>query len=384
MANAPIPIRPVQAKRLPASPDKRSTKEIATLEVRGNLFTNWTSVRVEQKVTDAFPVFQFECTEESPIPLKLDALQFIPGDVVRVYVGGVPAVFGYITERHVAYDAKQHAVRLIGVGDTFDLTNTMVPLEKLGGHDGKAWLKLAQDLAEHLGIKIITKGAVDGTPFENIQVQPGETIMAVLERYARMRNIVIGSNANGGLLAIGENEATPTGTLIEGNNILRANAVVRDNMVYKRYYAVGQSTGSDAGSGDSQNKQVAFLPGTSTRNRYMIAVTDIADTMHGVQRRVQMEKVFCEGSKIEAQITVQGWFKDDNKSDDVWKAGEYYHVESPSLILHQVLGCAGCTYEQTDAGTFTTLTMMDPLHMEGYLNYRDPGAFLLQNMPKDL
>jgi len=215
-------------------------------------------------------------------------------------------------------------------------------------------------------------------------VQPGETIMAVLERYARMRNIVIGSNANGGLLAIGENEATPTGTLIEGNNILRANAVVRDNMVYRRYYTVGQSTGSDAGSGDSQNKQVATLPGTSTRNRYMIAVADIADTMHGVQRRVQMEKVFCEGSKIEAQITVQGWFKDDNKSDDVWKAGEYYHVESPSLILHQVLGCAGCTYEQTDAGTFTTLTMMDPLHMEGYLNYRDPGAFLLQNMPKDL
>ena len=177
MANAPIPIRPVQAKRLPASPDKRSTKEIATLEVRGNLFTNWTSVRVEQKVTDAFPVFQFECTEESPIPLKLDAMQFIPGDVVRVYVGGVPAVFGYITERHVAYDAKQHAVRLIGVGDTFDLTNSMVPLEKLSGHED---LKLPPEIPRFLrgGCHLCAKYAQRwgtrrrGTPSNKLRVRP--------------------------------------------------------------------------------------------------------------------------------------------------------------------------------------------------------------------
>ena len=350
-------------------------KDVATLLVRGELFTNWTSIRIEQQVTEAFPKFMFECTEEASIPVSVDAMQFVPGDVVAAFVGGVQAVFGYITERHVAYDAKQHGVRLVGVGDTFDLTSSMVPLEKLGGHDGKGWMQLAQDLSNHLGVRIIPKGAVDNTPFENIQVQPGETIMQVLERYAKMRNIVIGSNATGGLLAIGENEANSSGLLIEGNNILRASCVIRDQMVYKKIYAVGQSTGSDQASGDSQNKQVAFEAGSSTRNRYMITVADVADTAHGIKRRAQMEKVFTEGSEIEAQITVQGWFKDENKSDEVWRAGEYYHVESPMLILHQVLGCAGCIYEQSNAGTTTTLVMVDPIHMNGKRNYRDAVAY---------
>jgi prophage tail gpP-like protein len=363
LAPQPIPVR------------LNTGKEIATLEVRGGLYANWTSVRVEQRVTEPFPVFQFEATEESPIPQTWDALQFVPGDIVRVYIGGVPAVFGYITERHVGLDANNHGVRLIGCGDTVDLTDSSVPIEKLNGHDGKAWSQLARDLMEHLGIALEEKGLVDPTPYENIQIQPGDTIMAALERYARDRNIVIGSNANGGLLAIGEHAASPSGDLIEGVNVLRANAVFRDQKVYKKIYVLGQGTGSDSSYGDAKNKQIAYEVGSSTRNRYLVTIADVADTMHGVQRRAMMEKVFTEGSFLDAQITVQGWFKDQNQSSDVLKAGEYYTVTSPSLILNGlVLGCAGCVYEQNDQGTTTTLQMVRPIHMNGLLNYRDAMA----------
>jgi prophage tail gpP-like protein len=107
----------------------------------------------------------------------------------------------------------------------------------------------------------------------------------------------------------------------------------------------------------------------------LVTIADVADTMHGVQRRAMMEKVFTEGSFLDAQITVQGWFKDQNQSSDVWKAGEYYTVTSPSLILNGlVLGCAGCVYEQNDQGTTTTLQMVRPIHMNGLLNYRDAMA----------
>lgn len=375
----------------PAVRARFGSKEVVTLEVRGTLFTNWTTVRVEQKVTEWFPTFVFECTEESPIPLKIDALQFVPGDVVRVYVGGVPAVFGYITERHVAYDAKQHGVRLVGVGKTFDLTNSCVPLEKLNGHDGQSWQQLADDITAHLGIKVKPQGAVDNKPFDQIQIQPGETIQTVLERYARPRNIVIGSDPYGALLAIGENQTVTTGDLIEGGNILRANAVVRDQNVYKKIFAIGQGYGNDKANGDPMNKQVAFLPGTSTRNRIMVVVNDIAEQdTHGIQRRVEMERTFTEGSKIEAQITVQGWFKNENTSDSVWRAGEYYFVQSPSLILNTILGCAVCVYEQTDQGSTTTLTMVLPKHMNGQFNFRDGEAqvsaadVLNRSVPTDL
>jgi prophage tail gpP-like protein len=115
---------------------------------------------------------------------------------------------------------------------------------------------------------------------------------------------------------------------------------------------------------------IAEEDGTSTRNRHKVVVADVADTQHGVQRRAEIEKVFTEGSYIEAQITVQGWFKDGNVSDDIWRAGEYYAITSPSLILYdEVMGCAGCTYEQNQGGTTTTLQMVMPVHMNGRFNY---------------
>jgi len=56
----------------------------------------------------------------------------------------------------------------------------------------------------------------------------------------------------------------------------------------------------------------------------------------------------------------------------VWRAGEYYNtVKSPMLILDTLLGCAACVYEQSDAGSTTTLTMVLPVHMNGMLNFRD-------------
>jgi prophage tail gpP-like protein len=346
-------------------------KELATLIVRGRRYSNWTSVRVEQRWEQAFPTFQFEATEHVPLPLSISGAQFVPGDVVRVLLGGHSAVYGYITERHVGYDANNHGVRLIGCGDTQDLVSSSVPLDKLNGHDGKSVTQLANDLAQHLGIQIYERGNVDQKPFENIQVLPGETPMQAIERYARMRSIVVGSESNGGLLLIGEHPATSRGYLVEGNNILRANVVVRDDKVYKKIFATGQNKGSDQSNGDPANKQVATRDGTSTRNRVLVVVADVADTQHGIQRRADMEHVFTEGSNIEAQVTVQGWFKDNNRSEDIWRAGEYYSINSPSLILYdEVLGCAGCTYEQTANGTTTTMNMVKPIHMNGRFNFR--------------
>ena len=348
------------------------SKEIATLEVNGKRFTNWTSVHVETRAGDWFPQFHFECSEESPMPLQWDAVQFVPGDVVKVYMGGIQAVFGYIVERHVAFDGRTHGVKLVGCGDTFDLTNSSVPPEKLGSHDGKSWTQLAQDLSSHLKIKVHQVGAVDNTPFDNIHVLPGETISQTLERYARHRNIVIGSAATGGLVAIGEHPAVSSGDLVEGIHMLRANAVVRDEKVYLKIFAMGQNTGSDKQNGDVINKQIAMLEGTSTRNRVIVVVADLADKPHGIQRRALMEKGFTEGSKIEAQITVQGWFKDNNNSNDLWRSGEYYSVNSPSLIMNgMTLGCKGCVYEQSNQGTTTTLNLVDPMHMNGQLNFRN-------------
>lgn len=340
--------------------------EIAVVEVNGRTFTDWTSVLVETEYANWFPKFQFDCSEEGEMPTSWNKLQLAPGDVAKVYLGGELAVFGYLIERHVAFEKRHHAVRLVGTGKTFDLTNSCVPLDKLGGHDGKTWSQLAQDLIQHLGLKLKKVGAVDDEKFENIQVQPGETISQILERYARMRKIVIGSSHEGDLVAIGDHSGTVAGYLTEGDNILRANGVIRDENVYRKIYTIGQQNSNDEHSGDKSNKQIGRAMGSSNRDRYLIIPTEIADGDHGVQQRAEMEKIFTEGAQIEFSITVQGWKK---PGGSLWRAGEYYFVKSPALITNRLLGCKSCVYEQQDGGgTTTTLQMVDPVHMNGRPN----------------
>ena len=350
----------------------QSRKDIASLHVRGRNFENWKSVRVEARASQPFPTFQFEASEYTPVPLQRALMQFLPGDKTLIYLGGELAVTGFIDERHTAYDAGQHAIRLMGTGKQRDLVTSTVPPEKLDGHDNQNWLQLARDISSHLGIPIEPKGSVDLKPFQKIGIQPGETIMNVIERYAKMRNIVIGSNHEGALLGIGEHSDIILGELVENYNILRANCVIRDHGLFERIVIRGQNTGgSSGGGGAAENEQDVERQGSATRPKVMMLAAEIADDIGGLARRADMEIVFTEGTEIEANITVQGWFKDNNKSDSIWRANESYLVNSPSLCLNGVkLGCAACVYEQSDAGTTTTLTMVDPIHLNKGVNIR--------------
>jgi len=347
-------------------------KELIVLHARGQYFTDWTSVRVEVKMFDPWSQFQFECTENSPMPNTYDKLQFLPGDPVQVFVGGVQTIDGFVSERHVAFDGTTHAVRIVGVSKTIDLTKSTVPLDQLGDHDKKSWSQLTRDIMKHLGIKLKLRGGVDNTPFDNIQVQPGELIIQVIERYARHRNIVIGNTPFGELLGVGPHSAIPASDIHEGYNILACNSVLRDPNTQNKYFAIGQGVSGDQANGAGQNQQICGpLTGSHTRNKHMVVAADLADKQTGICQRARIEKSFGEGSKMEAHITMQGFFKDNNKSSDIWKAGEYYTVTSQMLVLDgTVLGCKGCVYEQSEGGTKTTLELVDPIHMNAESAYR--------------
>ncbi len=351
----------------------KNPTEIATLTVNGQKFEDWTTVHVEQRHLEWYPIFSFDCTEQTPAPSVRANLQIKPGDAVSVSLAGMPVLFGYVTERHVGYDAKNHGVRIVGKGKTFDLTNTSV-FSKGGSYDNKSWSQLAQALISDAGITMKTKGQLDEKPFENCHVLPGEIVSQCLERYARMRAILIGSTPFGEMLAIGDHETTLAGTLVEGKNIKSANCLISDEKVYKKIYAIGQRPSNDETNGDASNKQIAMVDGTSTRNRILVTLADIGDTDHGVKQRAEMEKLFTEGAAVEAHITVQGWLKPGGGG--LWQAGEYYRVTSPMLMLDQTLGCKVCTFEQSSGtGTTTTLQMVLPVQLKGRPDMRgsNPG-----------
>lgn len=349
--------------------------EVAFLRVNGTDYFDWTSVSVEVRVTQAFPIFQFDCTEFDEIS-KLptgatqaqitNAMRIVPGDVVEVYLAGILITLGYVTERHVGYDARSHGVRIVGVGKTYDLASSSV-WSQGGSFDNQSWTQIAQRLIAPYGISLTTVGAIDNTPYEQAHVQPGEIVWSALERYARQRKIILGSTEKGELLAIGDQQTVETDQLIEGVNILSANGVVCDDNVYHKIYAIGQRASNDQTWGDRSNKLFAQTSGSAGRYRPLVTPMDVSDDQHGAQQRAEMEKILTEGGKIEFNITVQGWLREVG---DLWRANKFYWVKSPMLITDMLLGCRSILYEQSDhRGTTTTLTMVDRVHLGGRLDF---------------
>jgi prophage tail gpP-like protein len=145
--------------------------EIAELVVNGQRFRDWTSVTVQHRHLEDFPIFKFEATEKEPLPPRWALLQFKEGDAVEIFLAGHLAMTGHITTRQVAYDKDAHGVQLIGKGATVAVAKSSVRT-KTGSFDGYSWTQIARSVCGALGVNLKTVGKLDNTPFERCQHNP--------------------------------------------------------------------------------------------------------------------------------------------------------------------------------------------------------------------
>src|SRR5262245_59486821 len=172
--------------------------EVATIIVNGARFDDWESVWVQHRWAEAYPLFRFTAAEREPIPDIWTKLQWKPQDEVTIYLGRYLAITGTILVRQVAYDANNHGVMLQGVGNTWYAARASI----LGKNkfDGMTWEQVARSVLAPFGIYLKTIGALNAIPFKKLQNEPGETVWHFLERIARPRGIVLGSDHEGNML----------------------------------------------------------------------------------------------------------------------------------------------------------------------------------------
>ena len=103
-----------------------------------------------------------------------------------------------------------------------------------------------------MGIK--TVGQIDLTPFVHLQNEKGELIWDFLERLARPRGIVMGSDSEGNFLLIGDHTFATVSELIEGQNIKSCQCTIRHDQTYLKFAADAQATATDGRSGDRRER----------------------------------------------------------------------------------------------------------------------------------
>jgi len=343
-------------------------EETATIVVAGRRFYDWESVFVQHRWTEAFPLFRFTAAERDRPATLWEKLQFKPGDECAIYLGRFLAISGVILVRQTSYDANAHGVMLQGVGMTWYATRGSIIDEK-SSFDGMTFEQVARKVLAPFGINPEVVGTLNPIPFEKLQCEPGENLWNFLERIARPKGIVLGSDHLGNLLLIDNHNSLVAAELVEGDNILKCQATISKEAMHSNYLVNGQPPQDDSQHGRQATEMRAQIAGTA--KRYSPLLTNAEQpvkTMAELQDRAKNEAVWHEGTEIRATITVQGWMM---PGGGLWRAGALVAVQSPMAMLNMGMKIETATFTQDNSsGTLTTLELVVPWLLKDKGDYR--------------
>jgi len=129
--------------------------------------------------------------------------------------------------------------------------------------------------------------------------------------------------------------------------------------VYKEYKVTAQTAASNGNSGTKASELEKSWGGTGIMNSILITPAEQpVKTEQEVLDRARNEALWHEGPVIEATVTVQGWFRDE---ENVWWPGDVVFVYSPMCPLNQLMKIQTVTFTQdNNSGTETTLELKQP------------------------
>jgi prophage tail gpP-like protein len=350
-------------------------EETATLVVKGRRFYDWETVFVQHRWAEPFPQFRFTVAERDRPATLWEKLQFAPGDECAIYLGGILSITGVILVRQTSYDANAHGVMLQGVGMTWYASRGSI-LDTKGNFDGMTFEQVARKVAAPFSVGVKTIGMLDTKKFDKLQVSPGENLWNFLERLARPRGIVMGSDHHGNILLIGDHASLVSAELIEGDNILKCQATISKEQMFSEYVVRGSTPADDSTHGRMASELAATITGTA--KRYSPLLTPVEEPVKSPAEyaaRAKNESIWHEGTIIRATITVQGWMM---PGGGLWRTGDRVAVVSPMAMLNMGLKIETATFTQdATGGTLTVLELVAPWLLKDVANY-DVGPGLPQ------
>jgi prophage tail gpP-like protein len=259
---------------------------------------------------------------------------------------------------------------LQGVGVQFYAARASV-IHPTGNFDGKNLQQVANEVAAPTGVAFLPIGNVDPTPFKQLQVGIGEPIGHFIERLARPRGVILGSDHHGNLLLIGDHSEPAVAELVEGINILKCQALISEAEIYSKYLVHGQTGASNDNSGPTASEMDAEAMGAL--RRYSPILTPAEQPVWSkaeLQKRAQNEAKWHNGTIIRVHITVQGWMMPGRlmkgaapnpRTHDLWRAGSLVSVYSPMAMLDMYMAIKTATFTQdSKSGTLTELELVPP------------------------
>lgn len=324
---------------------------IAELKVGGQYYGGWTSLSVTRSIEQIAGSFELEVTERWAGQAAARPIR--PGEPCQVLLDGDVVIDGYVDDVLPEYDETNHTVRVTGRDKTGDLVDCSAVYKTGQWHNVKLDA-LARDLIADFKIGLVIETDL-GAAFTSHKIEPGETVFECLERAARMRAVLLVSDAAGNLVITRAGSEVIDVQLVEGQNIKAANAHFSWKDRFSTYTLKGQDKiGLDGDAAAHASPSATVTDATINRYRPKVVLAEDHGPQATLKERAEWEKSVRMGRANRGVLTVQGWRRPDGK---LWQPNTLVPVRSPMLSVDGPLLIVGCAWRLGERGTTTQLTV---------------------------
>lgn len=329
---------------------------------KGKQYAGWTEVKVTRAMDAIAGAFVIQLTERwagnGRIPAQLTPWPILNGDPCEIRIDGETIINGYVDQFRPSFGPLSHSIEIQGRDKTCDLVDCSA------FHQPDQWkniglLEVARILCAPFGVSV--RADVDlGEKFSTVKIQQGETVFSALDRLARFRKVILSPDGAGGVVLTRAGQSRAATRLVQGVNILEADANLDTSQRYSLYVVKGQSVASLTLDGETETHAEARVTDTDvTRYRPLVVMAEGgADNASSHDRAVWEANVRLGRSAV-ARIKVRGWRQ--GPSGALWSPNLLVPVKSPYLRMDGDMLIRQVTYSRTPgAGTTCDLDLVSP------------------------
>lgn len=353
------------ASNAAAQRNAQALKNSIVLTIGGQSYTGWTSASVNRSIENVAGQFQLGVAKRIGVSVK--ALR--PGQALKLTVNDQAVVTGWLDDFEADISDTDFSLTISGRDKTGDLVDCAAVYPG-GMWSGRTLAQIAADLCQPFGIAVrwLVTDAAAGKPFHSFKLEHSETVYEALGRAARMRGVLMTSNADGDLVFTQAGTAS-AGTLELGKNLLSINYSDSWHDRFSQYKVVGgHACGGSIGDAITDVAQVTGPSATVTdpevtRYRPTLKIADHNITQQTAWARADHERRHAIAKSRRLSATVEGFYRDDGV---LWDVNSIVTVTAAELEIDaEPLLIAGIAYKVDDENGLQTELTLAP--REGFL-----------------
>ena len=330
------------------------------ISAAGQNFTGWTSVRVTAGVMRTPRDFEVQATVKLPGEVR-DIIQ--PNTAVTLSIGGHVVLTGYVerVQRRVA--AGSHTVSFGGRGRCCDLVDGAALAPNLAVMDANL-IGLAKTLVLPFSagaIQIITPdGPGSGRAF-NYQINLGETVYEILDKFSRYEGLLPYEDANGNLVFARVGQVAHASGFSESQNVQEIEVSANFDERFSVYIPLIMSSSSFNANALGINSAGSPVtdPGVNRYRPRMIISEQLTQDGSLASIRALWESTRRAGQATRITVTADSWL---DSAGTPWTPNQTASIALPSIAINQ----AGWVITEVQfardmqSGTTARVTLMPP------------------------